>query len=76
MGELKKLGWFYRLLCGLISSFCLIALLGVLAFGRDEGVHVKILIFVAVVGVLLYVSLVILLKGYPPRFLKWTAGRK
>lgn len=37
MGELKKLGWFYRLLCGLISSFCLIALLGFLHLDVMKG---------------------------------------
>lgn len=76
MGRLKRLGSIYRTLCGLISLFCLMALVGILAFGRDEGVHAQMLMFISVIGLFLYTALVITITGYPPSFLRWASGKK
>lgn len=72
--DVRKIGIFYRFLCALISLFCLIALAGVFAFGRDGGFYSQMWVFVAIIGLLLYVSLTIVITGYPPNFLKWTSG--
>ncbi len=74
--QIKKLGFLYRVLCGLITFFCLLALIAILAFGRDEGIHAQMLIFVAVIGLLFHISLVVMLTGYPPSYLKWASGKK
>lgn len=74
--QIKKLGFFYRTTCGLIAFFCLTALIGILAFGRDEGIHAQMLIFIAVIGTIFHISLTILLTGYPPSYLRWASEKK
>lgn len=74
--QIKKLGFFYRLLCGFIAFFCFMALIGIFAFGRDEGIHAQMVIFVAVIGLFFHASMVVMLTGYPPSYLKWASGKK
>lgn len=74
--QIKRIGFFYRSICGLIAFFCLTALIGILAFGRDEGIHIQLIIFVAAIGTVFHTSITILLTGYPPSYLKWASGKK
>ncbi|GAA5442868.1 hypothetical protein Misp06_01043 [Microbulbifer sp. NBRC 101763] len=74
--QVNKLTAGYRILSFFISVFCLLAVLSILFFGRDEEITVPFLIISAMPVVLLYVCIPIVFTGYPPKLLRWAMGKK
>lgn len=74
--EVQKISAGYRILCFFVALLCFIALMGVLAFGRDEGVSIGIVLVSLAPVLLLYIFVPIIFTGYPPRLLRWALGKK
>ena len=74
--DVRKIGAGYRFLSFFISLCCVMALMGVIAYGRDEGVTIGIVLISLAPLLLLYVFVPIVVSGYPPRILLWVTGKR
>lgn len=74
--KVQKVGVGYRVLCVFLALLCLVALIGALAFGREEGISISFALVSLAPVLLLYIFLPIIFTGYPPRILRWTLGKK
>lgn len=73
--EVEKIKPFYRCLCLFLCICQVLALVGVLIFGIKEDLIASLLYMAFVLGSM-YVSGLIVIKGYPPKFLMWTLAPK
>lgn len=74
--EIKKVGAAYRVAAAFVAVMSLVALLGFVLFGLESSVDVVLLLAASGAVLALYVTVPILVTGYPPPLFRWTVRQR